>query len=740
MCKAPDGTLFVAVEQYGDTYDGWVRIYRSDDGGNTWYQWTGFIAGERMRNPAITYAERAAGDKWVHLAAEVASGTTKWVIHIRVNPDDSGEWSYVYPASDITGTSDVRPRITTDNLLYDFYYVYITYSVNAVDYYPVFFTRSTDFGETFSTPVNITGGASNSSFETRPDIAYGTSGLFVAFEKLGSDGVELETQVWVTRSTNFGGAWDTPIQVTTAEDGAFHPSIAVANGDDTVVVGFTYWFASQTDIFYVYSTDGGDGYSSPYPLPRTFDSEKAVALSVSDSGGRYHAAFWRDYDIEYTWAAVGSPYSWAPTTTVNDNNAASSIYSRPAICVNPTKPETNEACIAWTDFRGTWYDIYFDADFLDGACCFADESCHETTESECTAAGGTWQGSGIPCDPNLCLIDPCDEDFLDPAAWLDLGDFQCVPFSEPVPIFGTVGDPDGNLDHWVLEERGMGAVEWDLVTSGTTTIIEGLLTNWSPAAPGYRMLRLTATDTCGHFEPDVRLLYVDQGPGATINYPNDGQVIGGTAVCIDGFVRHGVCAIDWVLEYRPVAGSWSVLTAGSGSVYNLPLFHWDTTSVPDGQYEVRVTATSIGGSASHTVGVTVDNAPPIAMIDEPINCIWLNGEIAVYGEVFDDNLARWDLQWTGGASNAWNPIDFGTASTGGLLATWDVSEMPECPVTIRLVARDDARINCTNDAHWAEYFVTINIGNPTNDADLDGDGDVDFDDLNILLSVYGYGT
>jgi hypothetical protein len=378
--------------------------------------------------------------------------------------------------------------------------------------------------------------------------------------------------------------------------------------------------------------------------------------------------------------------------------------------------------------------VYFDADFLDGACCLPDESCVVTNETECTDAGGSWQGSGIECDPNLCLIDPCDEDLLPPTATLDLGDFVCVPYAGSTPIIGTVSDPEDNLQNWVLEERGMGADPWAVAASGSAPIVSGVLTNWSPAAPGYRMLRLTVNDACGHAATDVHLMYADQGPFATINYPTDGGVIGGTAVCIDARVSHGVCAIQWILEYRPAGGGWEYLADGVGSVYNLPIFHWDTTGVSDGEYELRLSASSIGGEDAHTVGVTVDNTAPTAVITDPINCVWVNGAIEIYGSVADDNMERWDLQWTGGPSNGWNPIDWGTTSASGLLATWDLSGQPPCAYTIRLIAHDAARINCTNDAHWTEFLVSIDLACP---GDLTGDGRVSLYDLAELFMYYG---
>ncbi|MEM7228385.1 MAG: M12 family metallo-peptidase [Planctomycetota bacterium] len=37
-----------------------------------------------------------------------------------------------------------------------------------------------------------------------------------------------------------------------------------------------------------------------------------------------------------------------------------------------------------------------------GACCFADGSCNEQTQADCSNAGGTYQGDGSDCSPNPC--------------------------------------------------------------------------------------------------------------------------------------------------------------------------------------------------------------------------------------------------------------------------------------------------------------------------------------------------
>lgn len=728
------GALYVAVEQYGPA-DGWVRIYRSLDSGATWAWFISFTTGESARNPALAYADRPTGERWLYMTYEAnyASGS-KVVQVIRVNVDDVSEWDAVTVTPILSVSHQIHPRICTDDIHFSSYYVYVTYAVNAIDYYATMFTRSIDDGLTYSTPVEITGGSDNTSFVPQPDITYGEAGLFIAFEKPGSSSAGVQAQVWVTKSDNFGSTWDTPQQLTSSLNGAQRPAITAGNADETVMVAYTYAYSSDTDVRCSYSTDGGATYSSG-SLPWTLGDEKGVALTASRSTGYFHAAYWRDHDILYTATDAASPGSWSATALVNEANWASSVYPRPTLCVHPERPTVSEACVAWTDLRGSFYDVYFDAEFIEGACCFADESCAEMSASECADAGGTFVGAGIPCAPDLCDI--CNFDELAPSAELTLGDFDCVPYAGATPIYGTATDPEGNLANWTLSERAMDSAAWTFVASGNTPVAGGVLVNWSPSSTGYRMLRLVVEDQCGHAATAVRLTHADTGPGATLNYPESGDVIGGSAVCINGLIQHGVCAIDWMVEYCVSPGGCTTLATGTGAVRNLPLTHWDTTSVPDGDYLLRVTAFTVGGNDADTAGVTVDNTAPVVDLSAPINCVWVDGVVEIYGTVSDANLNRWRLQWTGGLSQVWNPIAEGTSNAHGLLATWDVSALPDCSYTIRLSATDTARLNCTNDEHYSETLVTLRVGDPGCPSDLSGDGIVGAPDLNILLSNWG---
>lgn len=368
MERAPDGTLFLAVEEHGD-YDGWVRIWRSVDDGKHWTWTVAFRDFGDSRNPALTVAQNSAGEDYVYVAYHAPGRNA---IGVYRSPTSSGEGSFHTVATGLIAT-DVYPRICTDNSIWQTYYVYVTWTDNYIDYYPALFARSLDYGATWSAAMNLTGGSQNSGWVTQPDIAFGTAGLFVAFEKPAWNGSDWHNEIWVTRSTNFGSSWNTPVQVSSGVLPAYEPSVAATVGETVILAAYTRTYSTDTDIHYAYSTDGGTNWTMNRSLPWTYDNEKAVDVAAStDPGGRFHAAYWRAYDVEYTSATVAAPDAWSPAVRVNEANWASSAYPQPTVCVDERKLPEFEAAIAWTDYRGPYYQAYFDAMYLG---CVGDLNC-----------------------------------------------------------------------------------------------------------------------------------------------------------------------------------------------------------------------------------------------------------------------------------------------------------------------------------------------------------------------------
>jgi hypothetical protein len=165
--------------------------------------------------------------------------------------------------------------------------------------------------------------------------------------------------------------------------------------------------------------------------------------------------------------------------------------------------------------------------------------------------------------------------------------------------------------------------------------------------------------------------------------------------------------------------------------------------VPDGNYELRVTATDqCGTSASLTRTITVDNTPPTATISAPLSCANVDGVVQINGTASDAHLAGWTLQYTGDAAHGWVTIASGNASIAGVLANWDTSALAECAYTLRLVVTDTAVLDCNSALrNQTEYYVSVNVGpdGPALRGDIDCDGVVDLADINPFVYCLTHG-
>jgi cysteine-rich repeat protein len=409
MAAAPNGDLYIAVEDVKSTE---IRLYKSMDGGVTWAYlfWIGF----NLLNPSLAYA--AGAEKWLFITYEVLSTVNSRSIELfRFDPANPTNSSWSTVASDIYMPAGVhiRPEICTDTPYYDDnYYVYVTYGVEGTTYYPVYFSRSLNKGLNWTAPIEVTGNVGMSSgWQTQPDIAYGPSGLYIAFEKMGWNGSTWTNQIWVTKSTDWGATWNTPVQITSSSWDCYHPRIAVAS-NGTIMVAYTTDYGDRDlDIQSHYSTDGGTTWNF-IGLPWTYGAEQEVELSVSTSNGRFHAAYWSLGDLGnicYAWADATNPgLGWSnPAIIVNELGKASHVDARPAVCPNPTLPVNQEACVAWTDVRNIGpghYDVYFDHVSVCGdGWISSEEQCDDgnTLNGDCCSAICTYEPAGSPCTDEL---------------------------------------------------------------------------------------------------------------------------------------------------------------------------------------------------------------------------------------------------------------------------------------------------------------------------------------------------
>lgn len=358
---------------------------------------------------------------------------------------------------------------------------------------------------------------------------------------------------------------------------------------------------------------------------------------------------------------------------------------------------------------------------------------------------GSYNYNSAGCD--LCLgvvVTLCDPTNPTPpsTAITSPTPLDCV--CDTTSIFGTADQPGGALGGWRLESMPASGGTWSTIASGTHSVVGGLLGTWyaSGLSDGYYLLRLTAWNPCNVTSTSVQLVWLDQQMNSTdLRAPAAGQVVGGT-VCADG-TAWDHCGGTFTVERRPLGGLFSLFdTLSPPWTLNDPLGTWNTRNgVPDGAYEIRLSATdACGNPGSDSVVVEVDNTPPSAVITSPMACSLVDGTVQIRGTANDAHLLGWSLSYSGGGATGWVPIASGSSPViNGVLGNWNAGALPDCGYTLRLIVTDRAILDCNGALHnQSEYNVSVQVGEVDPCVgDIDGDNDVDLADLALLLSRYG---
>jgi len=139
----------------------------------------------------------------------------------------------------------------------------------------IFFTRSTDGGQTFSIPQNLSNDPADSG---NPQMAADSSGnISVVWEN-----DDVTNGVLFTHSTD-GSTFSAPVNLATNPTGSFGPQIAVG-ADGSINVAWEDDFNFQSDISFSRSTDKGATFSTPKNLSSNSGNSFVAQIAVDPSG------------------------------------------------------------------------------------------------------------------------------------------------------------------------------------------------------------------------------------------------------------------------------------------------------------------------------------------------------------------------------------------------------------------------------------------------------------------------
>ncbi len=232
-----------------------------------------------------------------------------------------------------------------------------------------------------------------------------------------------------------------------------------------------------------------------------------------------------------------------------------------------------------------------------------------------------------------------------------------------------------------------------------------------PADDDYTV-RLKATDNADNAEsPASRTFTFDATPPTgSLTAPADGAVVSGSSVTVSSDSADDTSGVASALfERRPAGGgSWTPIATDTSAPYSVG---WDTTSVSDGDYDLRVTtADNAGNSFTSAIRtVTVDNtAPSSATLDALPSAIRTGQALAGSGSDAGSGVASVSYYYCAGPPCSPSTL-IGTSPTGPTYSvTWNSQPADG---DYQVLARVTDAAGLTLDS--TKQTVTIDNTNPT---------------------------
>src|SRR5581483_11826139 len=181
---------------------------------------------------------------------------------------------------------------------------------------------------------------------------------------------------------------------------------------------------------------------------------------------------------------------------------------------------------------------------------------------------------------------------------------------------GTAGDSGSGIASVAFQRSPAGAGTWTTIATDTTSPYS---VSWDTTGvtDGLYDLRAVATDKAGNQTTStvVTNRRVDNtNPTGSLTAPANGAAVRATITVSANSADTGSGVASAAFQRSPAgAGSWTTIATVNASPYQTNL---DTTTLTDGNYDLRVITTDNAGNTftSATRTVTVDNTNPTAVV------------------------------------------------------------------------------------------------------------------------------
>jgi len=301
-----------------------IRYAKSTDGGNTWSSPINITNGSYNQLDQKIAIDSSNN---LHIVWRGESSTSPNYTQIRYAKSTDGGNTWSSPVN-ITSESynQLDPKIAIDSSN-NLHIVWGGPSSESPNYSQIRYAKSTDGGNTWSSPVNIT---TESYSHYEPIIAIDSSNnLHIVWEELTSE-YPNHYQIRYAKSTDGGNTWSSPVNITNESLDQYDPIIAIDSSNNLHIVWIGPSSASPNyyyfQIRYAKSTDGGNTWSSPIDITNESYSQYAPIIAIDSSnnlhivwGGRSSES--PNYSqIRYAKSTDGGNTWSSPVNISNDNN------------------------------------------------------------------------------------------------------------------------------------------------------------------------------------------------------------------------------------------------------------------------------------------------------------------------------------------------------------------------------------------------------------------------------------
>jgi flagellar hook assembly protein FlgD/subtilase family serine protease len=254
----------------------------------------------------------------------------------------------------------------------------------------------------------------------------------------------------------------------------------------------------------------------------------------------------------------------------------------------------------------------------------------------------------------------------------------------PLPIFGSHEDDHPGI--WTATLSGDAGAVLSLA-EGSASFSDSLIATVDEGqiADGRYHLVVEAEDLGSNRARLSRFVVVDQeAPEVRLPSPENGLVVNPNDAHVevrgevdDPYLR------DWSLDFAPgsapVDGDFVRIASGTdnrpgGATVDV---NWDASSLTDGDYTIRLSASDDADHRSETrVVIVVDTTPPTVTITAPVADAAISDPVEVQGSVDDANPAEWRLSIVHGDGTPVSavPLREGVGNVSGVLDLWLVLE------------------------------------------------------------------